>query len=63
VSEQGIDVSVLWSAYTEARAKAEASGRIEDGIAAGKAWGRFLREFEDTDRPPLRLVHGGHGSA
>lgn len=35
-----------WQAYLAARERAEKSGRIEDGIAAGKAWARWLRLFE-----------------
>jgi len=41
VSEQD-----AWRAYTAARAKAERTGAIEDGIAAGKAWSQWLRLFE-----------------
>jgi hypothetical protein len=34
-----------WSAYLVARQKAEQTGRIEDGIAAGEAWAAFLALF------------------
>lgn len=35
----------LWAAYVVARAKAENSNEIDDGIAAGRAWSRWLAEF------------------
>ncbi len=35
-----------WAAYVEAAGKAQASRKIEDGIAAGRAWALFLRRFE-----------------
>lgn len=38
----------LWREYCEAREKAERSTAIEDGIAAGRAWRRFLAEFDGT---------------
>lgn len=38
--------SEAWSAYLAARTKAEASQAIEDGVAAGKAWARWLALFE-----------------
>lgn len=38
-------LQALWSAYNAARAKAQSSGRIEDGIAAGKAWAAWLDAF------------------
>jgi hypothetical protein len=36
----------LWSAFIQARALAERSNDIADGIRAGKAWAAFLHEFE-----------------
>jgi hypothetical protein len=39
------DVHKAWDAYIAARAKAEASNDIADGIAAGRAWARFLSLF------------------
>jgi hypothetical protein len=41
VSEQD-----AWRAYTLARDKAERTGDINDGIAAGKAWAQWLKLFE-----------------
>lgn len=38
-------LQTLWSAYLDARAKAETSGRVEDGIAAGKAWAAWVAPF------------------
>ncbi len=38
-------LEALWAAYTAAAARAQASGRIEDGIAAGQAWAVWLGAF------------------
>lgn len=35
----------LWDAYLAARFRAEKSGDIADGIAAGKAWAAFVTAF------------------
>lgn len=35
----------LWDAYNAARGKAQTSGDITDGIAAGKAWAAWLDAF------------------
>lgn len=40
------NIHAAWSAYCAAREKAERSGRIEDGIAAGHAWRAWLSLFE-----------------
>ena len=40
------DEQGLWSDYLALKQKAECSGRLEDAIAAGKAWARFLKLFE-----------------
>lgn len=40
----------LWTDYTQLYAKAEKSQNIQDGIATGKAWGRFTRAFEKTEK-------------
>lgn len=39
-------VERLWGAYLEAEKKAKATLKMEDGIAAGRAWGIFMREYE-----------------
>lgn len=39
-----------WAAYMAAKAKADTTGRIEDGIAAGKAWQSFLELFMSEDK-------------
>lgn len=36
----------LWREWLAARAKAQASQDIADGVAAGRAWARWLAEFE-----------------
>lgn len=36
----------LWQEWLAARAKAQASQDIADGVAAGRAWARWLAEFE-----------------
>ncbi|HWU19364.1 MAG TPA: hypothetical protein VN155_16910 [Devosia sp.] len=38
-------LQALWQAYLEARAKADATGNIADGIAAGKAWAAWVEPF------------------
>ncbi len=38
-------LQALWLAYTNARAKAETTLDIQDGIAAGKAWAAWLDLF------------------
>jgi hypothetical protein len=35
-----------WEDYLRARDRAERSRRVEDGVAAGRAWARFLKLFE-----------------
>jgi hypothetical protein len=40
--------SRLFDAWREANARALSSKDIRDGIAAGKAWGRFLYSFAPT---------------
>lgn len=40
--ERDLTVQEAWDAYVAADAKAKASLRLEDGIAAGKAYARFL---------------------
>lgn len=39
-----------WDAYIEAFQRAQASGSIDDGIAAGKAWRRWLDLFMTPDQ-------------
>jgi hypothetical protein len=39
------DLRELWDSFLEARAIAQASNNIADGIRAGKAWARFLYAF------------------
>lgn len=36
----------LWREWLRARAKAQESQDIADGVAAGRAWARWLAEFE-----------------
>lgn len=43
--ERDLTVQEAWDAYLVARAKAELSSDIADGIAAGKAWSRWLELF------------------
>lgn len=40
----------LWREWLDARAKAQSSGDINDGVAAGRAWARWLAEFEAHGR-------------
>jgi hypothetical protein len=39
-------VDEAWEAFRRARERAMRSTKVEDGIAAGKAWGSFLKLFE-----------------
>lgn len=41
----------LWQAWLDARKVAQASDRIEDGIAAGHAWAAFLALFARIEKP------------
>lgn len=36
----------LWDEYLAAKDRAEQTRRLADGIAAGRAWARFLQSFE-----------------
>jgi hypothetical protein len=38
-------INVAWARYVEAKARVEETQDIRDGIAAGKAWARFLSLF------------------
>lgn len=38
-------LSRAWDAYVAASAFAQSTGRVEDGIAAGSAWRRWLDLF------------------
>lgn len=38
-------LQALWKAYLDARTKADATGDISDGIAAGKAWAAWVEPF------------------
>lgn len=38
-------LQALWQVYLEARAKADASKDIADGIAAGRAWAAWVEPF------------------
>lgn len=38
-------LQALWKAYLEAKARADATGDINDGIAAGKAWAAWVEPF------------------
>ncbi len=48
----------VWADYVAARARADASLCIRDGIAAAQAWKRFLNLFLDDDHKVP--VVGGH---
>ena len=45
VNSRQDEIEAAWTANLAARSKAEASGKIADGIAAGRAWGRWLDLF------------------
>lgn len=49
----------LWQEWLIARAKAQESQNIDDGIAAGRAWSAFLAEFVTDDvRHPVHSQAG-----
>lgn len=43
------DVELLFKVYCTAAIRAQETRRIEDGLAAGRAWGQFLKAFECND--------------
>lgn len=43
--QRDLTVQEAWERYVAAQETAKASGLIEDGIAAGKAWARWLEMF------------------
>ena len=47
----------LWREWITLRDVAVNSGDMQDGIAAGKAWSRWLAEFV-PDRVTRQAVHG-----
>ena len=54
----GQDIDRLFSAYCDAMRRAQASLRIEDGIAAGHAWRAFMAAIArpKPQKPMLRVV-------
>jgi hypothetical protein len=44
--KKAVSVQAAWDAYCAARARAEATQKIEDGIAAGQAWRQWLELFQ-----------------
>ncbi|MDE4621716.1 hypothetical protein [Sinorhizobium meliloti] len=40
-----------WKTYVQLATKANETMRFEDGIAAGKAWGRFVTRFVHDHTP------------
>lgn len=40
----------VWRRYVDARAAAETTGDIRDGIAAGHAWREWLTLFQSADQ-------------
>ncbi|GLQ39758.1 hypothetical protein GCM10007908_33780 [Rhizobium albus] len=40
------ELQSAWDDYLEAKDHAQRTRNIEDGIIAGKLWGRFMRMFE-----------------
>jgi hypothetical protein len=38
-----------WHEYADLSIRAQNSLKVEDGIAAGKAWGRFMALFVEAD--------------
>lgn len=51
-----VNLQSLWDNYLAAKARADKTSDLQDGIKAGQAWGAFVRAFEDK---PLRVIAGG----
>jgi hypothetical protein len=51
--KQEVTIDDAWQTYVRLAAKAQETSRFEDGIAAGRAWGRFLARFtaDGTEAP------------
>lgn len=49
--KQDITAEDAWKTYVRLATKANETMRFEDGIAAGKAWGRFVTRFVHDDTP------------
>ena len=47
---ENTELDVLWRNFVAAKKQAEKSERIEDGIVAGKAFGKFLHAVAEEDR-------------
>ena len=47
IGKRGKDdrLQALWKAYLDARSRADTTGDINDGIAAGKAWAAWVEPF------------------
>ncbi|AII27782.1 hypothetical protein M2267_003051 [Ensifer sp. KUDG1] len=43
-------INKAWEAYTAAQQLAATTGNIEDGIAAGRAWRRWLSLFMNEEQ-------------
>jgi hypothetical protein len=50
-------LDAIWNDYKIARDKAAVSNNIEDAVAAGRAWSRWLAEFV-PDGAARDAVHG-----
>lgn len=51
------NLETAWAEYLDCRARAERTGLIEDGIAAGKSWRRWIDLFLTDDQ---RKAIGGN---
>ncbi|WP_085033910.1 hypothetical protein [Ensifer aridi] len=47
--KQDVTAEDAWKTYVRLAAKANETMRLEDGIAAGKAWGRFVCRFVNDE--------------
>lgn len=61
----GSDIEALWQDFLAKRALALASLKLEDGIAAGKAFGLFLAQVGTASDAKLRSImdRGKDGAA
>jgi hypothetical protein len=49
----------LFYAWRDAHVLAQETMNLHDGIAAGKAWARFMRSFEPVAQPSANVVRFG----
>ncbi|MCG5483678.1 MAG: hypothetical protein KK482_08145 [Sinorhizobium meliloti] len=49
LEKRDVTAEDAWKTYVRLATRANETMRLEDGIAAGKAWGRFVTRFVNED--------------